>query len=583
MTHRPIDTVLSKLRKVKPNGENSWLACCPAHDDRNPSLSVSVGDDGRVLLHCFAGCSSDAVRATLGLEWRHLYVEPIGAANARTRTPRAAHAPPRADAAPAVTDAPTGRVLGSLDEARVAYRRQLGEPSASWIYRDAGGEPIGEVFRWDTPNGKTIRPAFLIDGGWRMTYPSVRPLYGLNRIGTEPRVFVVEGEKAAERLHALGYPAITSPGGSKAADRADWSPLAAREVVILPDADESGRRYADAVADLVRAEGAEVGIARLDGLRFGSGDDIVEWIDEVHAGDETEAARDLEAIADEARWSERRRRPVLTVADILADPAWSRPPEVLRSGVAWWDDIQPFGGIERGSLVVLAAPPRCYKTSVMLFLGWKYAAAGHRVHYLAGEMTRPALVRRIVSMAGEVSPSVVMEPETEDESRRVAAAVKRVASLDDHLTLGRAPITVEQIDASADDADIVVVDYLQLIRPEASDAAGGRAEELEGTMNALLGVIQRGGTVIAAAALNRSGRDTPSLTSIRGSSAIEYGATTVYATVERLVGLDPDAKRDDPAVVYECLKQREGEAIDLRFGIEPRLGPLPVAPPDRWA
>ena len=49
--------------------------------------------------------------------------------------------------------------------------------------------------------------------------------------------------------------------------------------------------------------------------------------------------------------------------------------------------------------------------------------------------------------------------------------------------------------------------------------AGGRAEELEGTMNALLGVIQRGGTVIAAAALNRSGRDTPSLTSIRGSSA----------------------------------------------------------------
>ena len=117
----------------------------------------------------------------------------------------------------------------------------------------------------------------------------------------------------------------------------------------------------------------------------------------------------------------------------------------------------------------------------------------------------------------------------------------------------------------------------------AGDAASGRAEELEGTMNALLGVIQRGGTVIAAAALNRSGRDTPSLTSIRGSSAIEYGATTVYATTEGLVGLDPTTDSGDPAVVYECLKQREGEAIDLRFGIEPRLGPLPIAPPDRWA
>lgn len=164
-----------------------------------------------------------------------------------------------------------------------------------------------------------------------------------------------------------------------------------------------------------------------------------------------------------------------------------------------------------------------------------------------------------------------------------AAAVEQVASLGDRLTFGRAPITVEQIDSSADDVDIVVVDYLQLIRPEAGDAAGGRAEELEGTMNALLGVIQRGGTVIAAAALNRSGRDTPSLTSIRGSSAIEYGATTVYATTEGLVGLDPTTDSGDPAVVYECLKQREGEAIDLRFGIEPRLGPLPIAPPDRWA
>lgn len=575
MTHRPIDTVLSKLRKVKPNGDNSWLACCPAHDDRNPSLSVSVGDDGRVLLHCFAGCSSDAVRAALGLEWGDLRAEPFDAADARTRTPRATHSPPR--------DEPPRPAFGSLDEVRIAYRRQQGAPSASWTYRDAGGDPIGEVFRWDTPNGKTIRPAFLIDGGWQMTYPPVRPLYGMDRIGTERRVFVVEGEKAAERLHALGFPAITSPGGSKAADRADWSPLADREVVILPDADDPGRKYADAVADLVRAEGAEVGIARLGGLRVGSGDDIVEWIDEVHGGDETAAARDLEALADEAIWSERRRRPVLTVADILADPAWSRPPEVLRSGVAWWDDKQPFGGIERGSLVVLAAPPRCYKTSVMLFLGWKYAEAGHRVHYLAGEMTRPALVRRVVSMAGEIAPSVVMNPETEGESRRVAAAVERVASLGDRLTFGRAPITVGQIEASADDADIVFVDYLQLIRPEAGDTAGGRAEELEGTMNALLGVIQRGGTVIAAAAMNRSGRDTPSLTSIRGSSAIEYGAATVYATVERLVGLDPDAKRDDPTLVYKCLKQREGEAKDLSFGIEPHLGPLPVSPPDRWA
>ena len=51
-----------------------WTALCPAHSDRTPSLSVRVGDDGRVLLHCHAGCSVDAVCAALGLTVRDLYV-----------------------------------------------------------------------------------------------------------------------------------------------------------------------------------------------------------------------------------------------------------------------------------------------------------------------------------------------------------------------------------------------------------------------------------------------------------------------------------------------------------------------------
>jgi len=47
------------------------VARCPAHDDRNPSLSVSV-KEGRVLIHCFAGCSPDAVLGAVGLTWRDL-------------------------------------------------------------------------------------------------------------------------------------------------------------------------------------------------------------------------------------------------------------------------------------------------------------------------------------------------------------------------------------------------------------------------------------------------------------------------------------------------------------------------------
>jgi len=49
-----INNLLGRLNKVKSTGRNSWLACCPAHDDRSPSLSIKEEADGHILLHCFA-------------------------------------------------------------------------------------------------------------------------------------------------------------------------------------------------------------------------------------------------------------------------------------------------------------------------------------------------------------------------------------------------------------------------------------------------------------------------------------------------------------------------------------------------
>lgn len=572
MSGRPIDAVLPRLRKVKPNGDRSWLACCPAHDDRNPSLSVSVGDDGRVLLNCFAGCSSDAVRASLGLDWRDLHSESVTGARRVTRDPRAAHATPR-------DTRPQGEARATLDDVRAEYVRRLGEPDATWHYRDATGETIGAVFRWNTAYGKTIRPAFRFADGWRPTYPAVRPLYRLDTLATEDRVFVVEGEKAADRLASLGYVVTTSPAGSKVADRADWSALTAREVVILPDADDPGEHYAETVAGILSADpGRVVVVLRLAGLRPGSGDDVAEWIDDVHAGDDADAVRALEVAAGEAIAGERRTRPLLTAAEILADPAWSRPPDVLRTGVAWFDCVQPFGGLERGSLTVIAAPPRCYKTALMLFLAWRLAESGRRVHYHAGEMTRRALLRRVVAMQAKVSPAVVSDPQELELSRRVRDAGERLSELGDRLAFGKAPITLAAIEASAGSADVVFVDYLQLVQPDPEHAGTGRVDELDATMRALLAVTQAGGTVIAAAALNRVGRDSVSLSSIRGSSAIEYGATAVYATTEELAGVDDETPADRVSVEYRCVKQREGVPRPLRFDLALRLGPLPLEP-----
>jgi len=66
-----VEVLLDRLDGVRPKGPDSWMARCPAHPDRNPSLSVSV-KDGRVLVHCFAGCHPDAVLAAVGLTWRDL-------------------------------------------------------------------------------------------------------------------------------------------------------------------------------------------------------------------------------------------------------------------------------------------------------------------------------------------------------------------------------------------------------------------------------------------------------------------------------------------------------------------------------
>jgi putative DNA primase/helicase len=69
----PLDLVLAKLDgRVRRSGR-SYQARCPAHEDRSPSLSIREGHDGRVLLHCHAGCDTREVLAEIGLGFRDLF------------------------------------------------------------------------------------------------------------------------------------------------------------------------------------------------------------------------------------------------------------------------------------------------------------------------------------------------------------------------------------------------------------------------------------------------------------------------------------------------------------------------------
>lgn len=152
---------------------------------------------------------------------------------------------------------------------------KLGAPSGVWTYTDAEGAALGYALRFDGPDGKQFRPLalFRAEGSTRLiwryeAFPAPRPIFGLADLAERPgaTVVVVEGEKAAEAGRRLlpDHIVITSPNGSKSAGKADWSPLKGRHVVVWPDADEPGARYA---ADVVRlateADAASVAVCML--------------------------------------------------------------------------------------------------------------------------------------------------------------------------------------------------------------------------------------------------------------------------------------------------------------------------------
>lgn len=64
-----IADILSRLEKVRQTGSGTWIACCPAHSDRSPSFTLRECDDGRILAHCFGGCSIEEVVNAVGLGW----------------------------------------------------------------------------------------------------------------------------------------------------------------------------------------------------------------------------------------------------------------------------------------------------------------------------------------------------------------------------------------------------------------------------------------------------------------------------------------------------------------------------------
>lgn len=246
-----VQRLLSRLEGVKQNG-TGWTARCPAHDDKRPSLSVGVGDDGHVLVRCHAGCTTQSIVSEIGLNMRDLMPETGNGSRAKPPTEK-----PR-------------KTFATARDAVAALERGKGKRSAMWEYPNAAGEPVGVVVRWNLPDGKKeIRPVSKRGAEWIVgAMPTPRPLYMLPELAGADRVYICEGEKAVSAIRSIGLVAATSAGGSKAARHSDWSPLAGKNVVILPDNDGPGAEYAKDVVRILLGLGspATVKILRLPEL-----------------------------------------------------------------------------------------------------------------------------------------------------------------------------------------------------------------------------------------------------------------------------------------------------------------------------
>ncbi len=218
---RPLDRVLERLPTHRRRPDGGYSACCPAHHDKNPSLSVSEGDSGAVLLTCHAGCPLEAVLDGLGLTKADLFVR---------------------------------------------SRSGGGEPASTWKIKDADGNVRAVHVRFDGPDGKKVLWKLPGANDWGLGgfRTADLPLYGSECVGDWPDdapIIVTEGEKAADALRTTHVPAVGTVTGASGTPRdGALSILKDRSVVLWPDNDEAGRNHMNRIASKLQGVASEVRI-----------------------------------------------------------------------------------------------------------------------------------------------------------------------------------------------------------------------------------------------------------------------------------------------------------------------------------
>ena len=230
-----LDALQSVTGYVPSRSGDGYKARCPAHDDHDPSLSVSEGSDGRVLLNCHADCEPSAICAAIGWQLSDLF--------------------------PGSTDGPTSTI------------------ETVYPFHDENGRVLFEEVRLH-PKGFRLRQP---DGTWNLKRVRRVPfrLPALLRAGTEGgQVLFVEGPKDASRLEAEGFCATTVPTGAMGWREEFAEYFRGVELVICGDHDRPGQALVDAVRRSVTGTAASIKVIDLyPGVPLcgDHGEDVSDW------------------------------------------------------------------------------------------------------------------------------------------------------------------------------------------------------------------------------------------------------------------------------------------------------------------
>lgn len=467
------DELLKRLHGVKRTSKG-WSARCPAHEDRRASLSVAEGADGRLLVHCHAGCDLERILEVLGIEVKDLF-----------------------------PDEPRG----------------MGEILATYDYTDEEGNLLFQVVRFYPKDFRQRRPA--ANGEWEWSLAGTpRVLYHLpdvrKAVDAGRRVFVVEGEKDVHTLEAWGLAATCNPGGAGKWPKECSEGLRGAHVIVIPDNDDAGLQHAELVTGALAGIALDVMVLKLPGLDAKG--DVTDW---ARSGGTPEKLKELVT------------RPplpegVINLIDAIKGVSvWAKEPMPRGIDYPWSTVTSLTRGMRPTWLSFVAGYPGHGKTAAAIETAVSAARQGRQVLLVSLEMSPDEIAIRVGQRFGlDTSRLYGGRPE---EADRYAFELAEGMPYHENINIAyRGSLAEIEKIAEAAKPDLVIVDYLQLMDI-------GKESRVEGTTrnsHGLKRLAQKYGcAVLCLSQLSRPQQRvkayTPGIFDLRDSGAIEADADQI--------------------------------------------------------